>query len=138
MGAESFIVEGTIRDNLLYGLEHSPTSQEINSAIELAECSFIHELPKKLDHPLTENGQGLSAGQKQRIALARALLRRPKALILDEATANLDSETEARLIQTLQRLKKNHTILAVTHRPALVEVADRTLELGATRHTSLK
>lgn len=130
VGPESFLIEGSIRDNILYGLDRAPGSEELDSALAQAECDFVAELPQGIAHRLTEQGQGLSAGQKQRLCLARALLRRPAVLVLDEATSNLDTETEERLVATLGRLKGRMTIVAVTHRPALQRLADRSLSLG--------
>jgi ABC-type bacteriocin/lantibiotic exporter with double-glycine peptidase domain len=129
VGPESFLFEGTIYDNLIYGLTRIPTQHEIEEALIAAECHFVGQFPEGVQHFITEQGQGLSAGQKQRLALARALLRNPKALILDEATANLDQETEARLIQGLAKLKGLLTLIVVTHRPAFLAIADRQLDL---------
>lgn len=130
VGPESFLVDGTVRDNVLYGIRHHAADPEIWAALEKAECRFLHEFPGKLDHKLTEQGQGLSAGQKQRLSLARALLRKPKVLILDEATANLDEDTESRLIQTLDNLKGEMTMVVVTHRRGLLKIADSELRLS--------
>lgn len=130
VGPETFLIEGTVLENLRYGLDREPAAAEIEEALSLAECGFLKSLPEGLSHALSEQGQGLSAGQKQRLALARALLRRPKALILDEATANLDHETEERLVATLERLKGRMTLVAVTHRKPLTRLADRLLTLG--------
>jgi len=91
---------------------------------------FVFNLPGKLSYRLTEQGQGLSAGQKQRLALARALLRNPKALVLDEATSNLDSITEMKLVETFKQLKGSVTLVAVTHRLELLRIADQHLELS--------
>lgn len=131
VGPESFLLEGTVLSNIIYGLETPPGPEELREAIQKAECQFIHDLPRGLDHVLTEQGQGLSAGQKQRLSLARALLRKPKALILDEATSNLDSETEERLIETLLHFKGQMTVVAVTHRTALLKIADQQLRLAS-------
>lgn len=130
VGPETFLVEGTVLKNLRYGLDREPTGAELEEALSLAECGFLKSLPGGLSHALSEQGQGLSAGQKQRLALARALLRRPTALILDEATANLDHDTEERLVATLERLKGRMTLVAVTHRKPLTRLADRLLTLG--------
>ena len=129
VGAESFLIEGTIRQNLLYGIHGDRSPDEIRKAIAMAECQFIDELPLGLEHRITDQGEGISAGQKQRLSLARALLRRPKVLILDEATANLDVATEERLVQTLTGIKGQLTIVAVTHRQSLTRLADQTLVL---------
>ena len=83
-----------------------------------------------LQHPLSEQGEGLSAGQKQRLGLARALLRDPEVLILDEATSNLDSATEAQIIKTLNNLKGKMTIVSVTHRDQILSIADQVVKLA--------
>lgn len=130
VGPESFLFEGTIYENVVFGLEKAPSESEIAEAIEQAQCQFIYDLPARLQHLLTEQGQGLSAGQKQRISLLRALLRRPKALILDEATSNLDHDTENRLIATLAGLKGKMTLVVVTHREGMLRLADAVVKLG--------
>ena len=130
VGPENFLIEDSVYRNIIYGLKDEPDKFALELAIEQAECQFIWSLPNKLEHRLTDQGQGLSAGQKQRLSLARALLRRPKVLILDEPTANLDEETELKLVETLMGLKKHMTIIAVSHRPALLRIADRRLHLA--------
>ena len=82
-----------------------------------------------LDRMIYEGGEGLSAGQKQRLCLARALLRDPRLLILDEATANLDEETEGFIVDYLKELKGKVTIVVATHRPRLLTLADQVVEL---------
>lgn len=129
VGPESFLIEGSVYENLLYGLDWVPTSEEIHRALQQAECQFVFQMPEGLAHHITEQGQGLSAGQKQRLSLARALLRRPKVLVLDEATANLDAETESKLVETLARFRGQMTIVAVTHREALLKLADEQIRL---------
>lgn len=133
VGPESYLVPGTIRDNLNYGARREYNDEEIERALRKAECTFVYGLPMKLEHWLTEQGEGLSAGQKQRLELARALLREPDVLILDEATANLDAATETALIRTLSELKGRMTIIAVTHREAMLAIADTHLILSRGR-----
>ena len=129
VGLETFLREGTILENITYGLKQSPTEEEIQDCLVRSECQFIFDMPQGYHHIISEQGHGLSAGQKQRLGLARALLRRPSVLVLDEATSNLDSKTELSLVQSLMKLKGSLTIVAVTHRGALVTAADKTLEL---------
>ncbi len=129
VGPESFIIAGSFRDNILYGCGRVCDDEEIKLAIYQSGCSYIFDFPSGLNHQLTEQGEGLSAGQKQRLGLARALLRRPRVLILDEATANLDKETEVALVDTLTKLKSEMTIVAVTHREELLRIADKHLVL---------
>ncbi|MGZ3709210.1 MAG: ATP-binding cassette domain-containing protein, partial [Bdellovibrionota bacterium] len=129
VGPECFLIEGTIYKNITYGLQREPEPAEVEQALRLAECQFVSESPEGLNKQITEQGQGLSAGQKQRLSLARALLRRPKALFLDEATSNLDHETEKRLLATLSNLKGHATMIVVTHRPSLLQLADQELRL---------
>lgn len=130
VGSESFLIAGTVRDNLLYGLVHRPSDAEIEVALRRAECDFVFQMNDGLSHKITEQGQGLSAGQKQRLSLARALLRKPKVLILDEATANLDSQTEKRIVGMLSGLKGSTTLVIVTHRDAPLEIADKVIRLN--------
>lgn len=129
VGPETYLIEGTIRDNLLYSLDHLPTAQEIDEVLAQAECGFVNELPNGLDHVISFVGTGLSAGQKQRLSLARALLRKPRALILDEATSNLDIETDRKLLNTLAKLKGKVTLVISTHRMEWIKLADRHLNL---------
>lgn len=129
VGPESFLFEGTIRQNVVYGVSGDPTDSEISDVLKLAECHFVFDLPNGLEHILTEQGQGLSAGQKQRLSLARALLRKPTVLILDEATSNLDVETEQKLVETFANFRGRMTLVAVTHRQSLLKIADKHLEL---------
>jgi ATP-binding cassette subfamily C protein CydCD len=87
-------------------------------------------LPDGLDTRLGERGAGLSAGERQRVALARAFLRDAPLLLLDEPTANLDGETEAEILDAVQRLCRGRTAIIVAHRPALLEAADRVVDLA--------
>lgn len=129
VGPESFIFSGSILDNLLYGLKRKPTESEIKRVLQLADAEFVYNLKNGILHELTDQGQGLSAGQKQRISLARALLRDPLAIIIDEGTSNLDQGTEARVLRNLVSLKSEMTIVAVTHRDSYLEISDSVIRL---------
>ena len=123
------LFSGTVRDNLLMG-NPDATPQELDEALHTAVAlDFVRALPQGLDTPLSEQGGGLSEGQAQRIAIARALLRPGRILLLDEATSALDPETERTLIARLRRHAAGRTLLFVTHHPALAAECDATLRL---------
>lgn len=127
------LLSGTIRDNLLLG-NPDATEEDLHRAIDMACADFILSLPDALDTVCGEGGTGLSEGQAQRIAIARALLRQGNILLLDEATSALDTETERQLIENIacQAKEKHQTILFITHRPAVVEYCEKTLRLKRT------
>jgi ABC-type multidrug transport system fused ATPase/permease subunit len=132
VGAEPFLMAGTLAENLEYGLDRKASPDEVWAALEQAQLSeTVRRLDGGLAYQLDENGSGLSTGQKQRLALARALLRRPKLLILDEATANLDVATEAEIANTIKGLAGKCTVLIVSHRAGILEAAKEVLELTA-------
>lgn len=131
VGAEPYIVSGTIRDNLCYGLHQLPTDDEINRACTLAEMKmFLSQSANGLNTVLTEQGEGLSMGQKQRLGLARALLRKPQILVLDEITANLDKKTESTVVENISKLKGSMTILVATHSDAFDAIADQSINFN--------
>jgi ABC-type bacteriocin/lantibiotic exporter with double-glycine peptidase domain len=123
VGPENFIIPGSIRDNLQYGAE-AHTDEELWRALELSQSIFVKNLPGELDHCLTEQGEGLSAGQKQRLSIARALLRNPQFLILDEATSNMDVDTENDILEMLSTISERITMVIVTHRVTVTKIAD--------------
>jgi len=123
------LMSGTIRSNLLLA-KPDASEEELRKALEGAAASFVFDLPDGLETPCSEVGRGLSEGQAQRIAIARALLRPGGILILDEATSALDAETELSLLSSLaERYKGSKTILCITHRPAATSYADAVLNL---------
>ncbi|GIP32041.1 ABC transporter ATP-binding protein [Paenibacillus sp. J2TS4] len=123
---ESPLIAGTIRDNLCYGSERDIGEEELRRAAKMAYADpFIEELPKRYDTEVGERGMKLSGGQRQRIAIARALLRDPKILMLDEATSSLDSKSEIVVQQALQNLMKGRTTLIIAHRLSTVVDADQ-------------
>lgn len=119
------IMPGSVRDNITYGLERSFSDEQVREAAEKAGAwSFIEKMPQGLDTQLVEQGNNLSGGQRQRIAIARMFLRDPAILILDEATSNLDSETEHQVKLALDALMAGRTNIVVAHRLATVMSAD--------------
>lgn len=122
------LFSGTIRDNLRLGNPHA-TEAEMKQALQTACADFVFELPDGLDTRCHEMGGGLSEGQAQRIAIARALLRKGSILLLDEATSALDAVTEKQLLLNLQTQAQNKTLLFVTHRPEVLSHCSQTLRL---------
>jgi thiol reductant ABC exporter CydD subunit len=121
---------GTIADNVLLGRPDA-SPNEVHTALEAAGLSdLVDALPEGLDTVLGERGTGLSAGERQRVALARAFLRDAPLLLLDEPTANLDGRTEAEVLEAVGRLAGGRTVVMVAHRPALVALADRVVDLS--------
>ncbi|GAA0760991.1 hypothetical protein GCM10008907_28090 [Clostridium sartagoforme] len=118
------LFSGSIRENITLGRGNA-TYEEIKSACENAGCKdFIEKLPGKYDTFLEEAGGGLSGGEKQRIAMARALIKKPSFLILDEATSNLDFISEAKIFDTLFKKGKNITMLMIAHRLSTIRICD--------------
>jgi subfamily B ATP-binding cassette protein MsbA len=126
---EPMLFEGTIRENLVYGNPEA-TEEEIEEAAHAAHAyEFISALPDGYGQLVGERGVTLSAGQRQRIAIARVMLERPKVLILDEASSSLDAESEALVQDALERLMAGRTTLVIAHRLSTVIRADRIVVL---------
>lgn len=122
---DSAIMAGTIRDNLTYGLDGDYSDEQLWHVLELAFArEFVENMPNKLNTEVGERGVKISGGQRQRIAIARAFLRNPKILMLDEATASLDSESEAMVQKALDSLMKGRTTLVIAHRLSTIVDAD--------------
>lgn len=122
------LLSGSIRDNLRMGRLNA-TDDEMYAALDKACAGFVKELPDGLATNCAEAGGGLSEGQAQRIAIARALLREGSVMIFDEATSALDLETERTLLKNLLG-EHSHTIIFITHRPAVVDYCDNVLRIG--------
>ncbi|CAH0264147.1 Multidrug resistance ABC transporter ATP-binding/permease protein BmrA [Peribacillus simplex] len=135
---ESPIVSGTIRDNICYGIERDITDEELNQVAKMAYADqFISELPNGYDTEVGERGMKLSGGQRQRIAIARAFLRNPKILMLDEATSSLDSKSEKVVQQALNDLMKGRTTIVIAHRLSTVIGSDQIIFLEKGKITGI-
>lgn len=133
----NLLFSGTVRDNLSF-VKADATEEEIDRAVRVS-CAdeFLRELPEGLDTRLGEGGRGLSEGQMQRLAVARAVLTDAPVLLLDEATSALDTQTERRLLQNLKALP-GKTCLLISHKTAAFDVCDRVLELREGRVLSVR
>lgn len=119
-----FLFHGTVLENITYG-SPSATLPEAITAAKIAEAEeFINQLPQGYDTIVGERGQKLSGGQRQRLAIARAILKNPPILILDEATSAVDNETEAAIQRSLEQITKNRTTIAIAHRLSTIRNAD--------------
>jgi ATP-binding cassette, subfamily B, bacterial len=122
---EPFLFNGTVRENLQLAKRHA-TDADLWAALSAAHAeSFVRELPKLLDTNVGERGVKLSGGEKQRLSIARALLKNAPILLLDEATASVDSETERQIQDALDRLMENRTAFVIAHRLSTIQNADR-------------
>ena len=123
------LFSGTIRDNILMG-KLTASEDEIEDALQLsASAYFVQQLPHGIDTVIGEKGHGLSEGQAQRIAIARALIRKSPLLILDEATSALDELTELEVIEGIRSLKPRITCMIITHRKSVLRYCDRELQI---------
>lgn len=122
------LFSGTVRDNLLMGNPEA-TQQQLENALRTAAADFVFSLPSGLDTQCFEAGAGLSEGQAQRIAIARALLRPGSVLLLDEFSSALDAETETLLLERLTKELPDHTMVFITHRDKIIDYCDSVLRL---------
>ena len=123
------LFSGTVRENLLMG-NPDATDEQLRSALHTAAADFVFALPNGLDTQCFESGAGLSEGQAQRIAIARALLRPGSILLLDEFSSALDAETESTLLERLTSELPDHTMIFITHRDRIIDFCDSVLRLG--------
>ena len=122
---DTFLIDGTVRENIAYGRPETPL-EEIIEAAKIAEVhDFIINLPYRYDTLVGERGQKLSGGQRQRISIARAVLKDPPILVLDEATSSVDNETEAAIQRSLERIIHDRTTILIAHRLSTIRNADK-------------
>jgi ATP-binding cassette subfamily C protein len=122
-----YLLNDTIKNNIAFGLEDSEIDKEkLDTAVQTAQLDeFISTLPEGIETVVGERGIRLSGGQRQRIGIARALYNNPEVLVMDEATSALDNTTETLLVQALEELKKDRTIIMIAHRLSTVKDCDK-------------
>jgi len=126
---DSVMVDESVVYNLTLGEQIA--EEEIRRALRAADAlEFVEAMPEGLQTRVGEGGSRLSGGQRQRLAIARALIHKPRLLILDEATSNLDVEAQAAVVETVSHLKGQLTIMAVAHQDRLIQAADRIYRLA--------
>ena len=125
MTQETILFNDTVRNNIAYGLQSVSEADLIQAADAACALEFIEALPERFDTVIGERGQRLSGGQRQRIAIARAILKNPPILVLDEATSSLDAESEALVQKALENLMANRTTLVIAHRLSTIRKANR-------------
>lgn len=128
---EPQLFDGTVRENITYGVDRAVSDEELQTAARLA-CAdgFIREFPEGYDYEIGENGVNLSAGQRQRIAIARALITDPSYLLLDECTCNMDVRTEQAVNEALFKAMKNKTVVMICHDMRMLKNADYVIVLN--------
>jgi ABC-type multidrug transport system fused ATPase/permease subunit len=130
---ETILFHDTVRNNIAYGAPRS-TPESIREAARAAHAlEFIERMPNGFDTVIGERGAKISGGERQRLAIARALLRNPPILLLDEATSSLDTESERLVQDALERLMRDRTVLVIAHRLSTVQHADRIVVLDRGR-----
>jgi ATP-binding cassette subfamily C protein len=129
---------GTIFENVVLGDPAFSKDDVRRALVDAGAWEFVQELPLGMDAELGDRGSRLSGGQKQRIAIARALVRSPRLLVLDEVTSSLDPATEAGIIETLRGLRGRVTILAISHQRSVAEAADRELVMANGRLSQVR
>ena len=131
MPQDILIVDGTIRENVALGYSvEDATNERVFKALKAAQLEeMVRELPQGIDTYVGDRGSQLSGGQRQRLGIARALFTSPKLLVLDEATSALDGETEAKIADSLIRIKGDTTVILIAHRLSTVRNSDKVIYL---------
>jgi ATP-binding cassette subfamily C protein LapB len=130
---DNVLLTGSIRDNILLGRDDVGDDEMLRAAKVSLAHDFISRMPNGYDLKLADRGDGLSGGQKQSIAMARALVGSPPIIVLDEPTSSVDTETEGRLIANLKSEFEGRTLVLITHRPTLLALVDRVILLAQGR-----
>ena len=124
---KAVLFSGTIRDNLLWGCSEAGDEEIVEAARFSESYSFIEKMPEGFDSVLGQGGVNLSGGQRQRIAIARAIIHKPKILILDDATSALDAATERRVLDNISALSDDMTVILISQRISSVASMDRVI-----------
>lgn len=127
-GTDPFLTNGSIMENLIFGI-NNPNPAKVKLATETCDFGFVENLKLKFNTKLGDDGLGVSSGQKQKISLARALIRSPKLLVLDEATSNMDFRTELKIFKNITKNYPDISMIIVSHRDTLDKFADRIIKL---------
>src|SRR5206468_6140348 len=133
---DATLFSASVYENLTLG-RAGITEADVSEAIEVAQAGFVYDLPYGLETRIGEQGLSLSGGQRQRLALARAVLGRPRVLVLDDPLSALDVHTESLVEEALTRVLRDSTALVVVHRPSTVALADRAALLDEGRIIAL-
>jgi ATP-binding cassette subfamily B protein len=126
---DPYLFHGSLLDNIRYGMEDAEPARVIEAARAAHAHEFICKFPQAYETVIGERGQTLSGGERQRISIARAILHNPRILILDEATSNVDTETERKIQEALDQLVRGRTVIAIAHRLSTLRRADRLVVL---------
>ena len=127
---DTILFNDTVYNNIAYGLNNISEKDVIHAAKSSNSHEFIKNLPNQYNTILSEKGQNLSGGQRQRLSIARALLKNPPIIILDEATSNLDTESENKIKKALTKLINNRTVIIIAHRLTTISQADKIIVLN--------
>jgi ABC-type bacteriocin/lantibiotic exporter with double-glycine peptidase domain len=124
------VFSSSVYDNIACGNEHATREDVIAAAVAAEADGFISQLPEDYNTVLADDGKSFSGGQRQRIAIARALVKKAPILLFDEITSALDGENEVKILETMCKLKKNHAVVLISHKPNVEAYADEIFRLG--------